>query len=760
MNTIPAHNDQAILKNEDVIAQPEELNADYFYQDLLQSCAVVCKTDEDETLLKTAFYFAYDAHKGVKRKSGEPYIVHPIAVAKIVVNEIGLGVKSVAAALLHDVVEDTDYTVEDIKHRFGDKIAYMVDGLTKLSGVVSKGSSEQAENFKKMLLTLSDDVRVIIIKLADRLHNMRTLEHMPQHKQMKIAGETIYLFAPLAHRLGLYSIKTELEDLSLKYRFPEEYFEIQEKLAATEASRQEFIEKFNAPIIKKLNDNRIYFDVYGRVKSVYSIWKKMKKKHISFEEIFDLFAIRIVFYPATTIPEKSQCWHIYSLITDIYRPKPDRIRDWVTVPKANGYEALHCTVMGQGGTWAEVQIRSKRMDDVAERGFAAHWRYKQQDNDELAPRHEQELDSWLGQLREALNNPEEDAVEFLDNFQLNLQVSEIVVFSPKGDPRTMPKGATILDFAYDIHSKVGNNAIGAKVNRKLTPLFTELHAGDQIEIITSATAQPQYEWINHVITAKAKGHIKTFLRKDKANAIKIGLKIFEDQMKKLKIKVTSRVFQKLLPAYECVSKEQLYAKLGTGAIDVSEIEKNLKQSLAFKFVKQWSLQIATLGLAGKTSKPNEINNEKSIREFAVAECCNPIPGDTIIGFKDSKGHVVVHKKNCNYAIKLSAQNGRQIVDAKWSSEKIMSYLAIIKLRGIDRTGLMLDVTKIITEQLGVNIRAVSFHSYDGVFDGEISLYIQNNENLKHLIQLVGQVKGVDKINRLESNTPLNSIIKT
>lgn len=755
MNNETAHNDKTHINDGECIVQTEELNADYFFQDLLQSCAVVCKSDEDEKLIKSAFYFAYDAHKGVKRKSGEPYIVHPIAVAKIVVNEIGLGVKSVAAALLHDVVEDTDYTVEDIKHHFGDKIAYMVDGLTKLSGVVSKGSSEQAENFKKMLLTLSDDVRVIIIKLADRLHNMRTLEHMPQHKQMKIAGETIYLFAPLAHRLGLYNIKTELEDLSLKYRFPEEYYEIGQKLAATEASRQEFIEKFNAPIIKKLNDNHIYFDVFGRMKSIYSIWKKMKRKQISFEEIFDLFAIRIVFYPATTVPEKSQCWNIYSLITDLYRPKPDRIRDWVNIPKANGYEALHCTVMGQGGTWAEVQIRSKRMDDVAERGFAAHWRYKQQDNDELTPRHEQELDTWLGQLREALNNPEEDAVEFLDNFHLNLQVSEIVVFTPKGDPRTMPKGATILDFAYDIHSKVGNNAIGAKVNRKLTTLFTVLHAGDQIEILTSAAAQPKYEWLSHVITAKAKGHIKTLLRKEKANVIKLGVKIFEDQMKNLKIKITNRVFQKLLPAYECISKEQFYAKLGAGSIDVNEIEKNLKQSLAFKLVKQWTLQIATLGLVGKQTKPNDRQNEKALGEFAVAECCNPIPGDTIIGFKDSKGHVVVHKKNCNYAIKLSAQNGKQIVDAKWSSEKIMSYLAVIKLRGIDRTGLMLDVTKIITEQLGVNIRTVSFHSYDGIFDGEISLYVQNNENLKHLIQLVGHVKGVEKINRAESITPLN-----
>ena len=741
---------QIVDSNEQQVA---EVNSDYFLQDLLLSCAAICKNEADEKLITSAFNFAFDAHKGVKRKSGEPYIIHPIAVAKIIVSEIGLGAKSVAAALLHDVVEDTDYTVEDIKHHFGDKIAYMVDGLTKLSGVVSKGSSEQAENFKKMLLTLSDDVRVIIIKLADRLHNMRTLQHMPQHKQMKIAGETIYLFAPLAHRLGLYNIKTELEDLSLKYRFPDEYYEIEQQLVATEVSRMEFIEKFNQPIIKKLKDNNIAFEILGRVKSIYSIWKKMKRKQIGFDEIFDLFAIRIVFYPAVSSPEKSQCWNIFSLITDIYRPKPDRIRDWVNIPKANGYEALHCTVMGPEGTWAEVQVRSKRMEDIAERGFAAHWRYKQ-DSDELAAKHEQDYDIWLGQLREALNNPEEDAVEFLDNFHLNLQVSDIVVFTPKGDPRTMPKGSTVLDFAYDIHSKVGNNAIGAKVNRKLTTLFTEIHAGDQIQILTSTTAKPCYDWLEHVITARAKGHLKTFLRKEKANAIKIGLQMFEEQMKNLKIKITQRVFQKLLPAYNCVSKDQFYAKLGLGQIDVHDIEKNLKQNLASKLVKQWTLQIATLRLPGKNNKVVE----KTIQsEFAVAECCNPIPGDAIIGFKDSKGHVVVHKKNCNYAIKLSAQNGRQIVDAKWSSEKIMSYLAVIKLRGIDRTGLMLDVTKIITEQLGVNIRTVGFQSYDGIFDGEISLYIQNNNDLKHLMHLVGQVKGVEKINRVETQTPLNTI---
>lgn len=728
----------------------DELMVQQRFDDLMRHCEPICKSEQDAELIRTAFYFARDAHKGVKRKSGEPYIIHPIAVARIVVEEVGLGVKSVIAALLHDVVEDTDYTVDDIKHHFGEKIASMVDGLTKLSGVVAKGSSEQAENFKKMLLTLSDDVRVIIIKLADRLHNMRTLGFMPQHKQMKIASETIYLFAPLAHRLGLYNIKTELEDLSLKYRFPEEYKEIADKLAQTEANRQLFIERFNEPIIEKLKQNNIYFDISGRVKSIYSIWKKMKRKQISFEEIYDIFAIRIVFYPSSMVPEKSQCWHIYSLITDIYRPKPDRIRDWVNIPKANGYEALHCTVMGLDGTWAEVQIRSKRMDDIAERGFATHWRYKQGEQS-LETKKEQDLDVWLGQLREALNNPEEDAVEFLENFQLNLQVSEIVVFTPKGESRTMPRGATALDFAYEIHSRVGNQAIGAKINYKLESIFTEINSGDQIEIINSASAKPKYNWLEHVVTAKAKTHIKQFLKKETVEGIKQGQDMFEEEMKRLGIKIQARVFQKLLPVYECVNKDQFYTKVATGQIDLKTIDRNLRQNSTSKFVKYWTLQLVTLGLAGGGEKNHKkVTTEEEV--FNTAECCRPIPGDSIVGFKDKDGKVTVHKKNCDIAIKLSAQHGSDIVAAKWSSEKVLSYLAVVELRGIDRVGMLLDVTKVITEQLKTNIRAVDFQSYDGIFEGKISIYVRNNDDLKELIAKVGQIKGVEKIKRIENES--------
>lgn len=730
-----------------------EVLVQQMFDELMGLCMPMCKTEADAESIRKAFYFAKDAHKGVKRKSGEPYITHPLSVAKIVVGEIGLGVKSVIAALLHDVVEDTEYTIEDIIHLFGAKIASMVDGLTKLGGVFETDTSEQAENFKKMLLTLSDDARVIIIKIADRLHNMRTLGSMPQHKQMKIASETIYLFAPLAHRLGLYAIKSELENLSLKYRFPEEYSDIAEKLSRTEAERALFIDQFNAPIIGKLRESEIEFEISGRVKSVYSIWKKMKSKQLTFDEIYDLCAIRIIFKSTPLIPEKSQCWHIYSLITDLYKPKPDRIRDWVNIPKANGYEALHCTVMSNGGVWVEVQIRSERMNDIAERGFAAHWKYKNRDTDTDIPNDtiDKQIDPWLGQLREALNNPTEDAVEFLDNFKLNLQVSEIVVFTPKGESRIMPKDATVLDFAYAIHSKIGQSALGAKVNYKLTPLLAQIHSGDQIEIITSSSVAPTVEWLDMVTTAKAKTHIKNYLKRETENNIRKGQEIFEVELKKHGITMHGRVLHKALPAYNCVNKDQFYSKLGTGIINIDGIEKVLKQNAASKLVKYWTLQITKPFKSKQPSaKKDEIREDDENQKFIVASCCNPIPGDTIIGFNLDGKHVEVHKKSCHEAIKISAQHGDKIVDAKWSSEKVISYLTIIELRGIDRVGVLLDLAKIISGELNVNIRAVDFHSHDGVFNGKISLYVRNQDDLKIVINKVGSVKGVEKINRIES----------
>ncbi|MCH5305151.1 MAG: bifunctional (p)ppGpp synthetase/guanosine-3',5'-bis(diphosphate) 3'-pyrophosphohydrolase [Rikenella sp.] len=724
------------------------------FDELLERCEAVCKSEEDYERIRQAFYFANEAHRGVKRHSGEPYITHPLAVARIVAVEIGLGVKSVMAALLHDVVEDTDYTVEDIEHRFGAEVATMVDGLTKLEGAFAQDTSKQAENFKKMLLTLSDDIRVCLIKIADRLHNMRTLGSMPKHKQMKIASETIYLFAPLAHRLGLYAIKTEFENLSLKYRFPDEYNQIQQKLADTEPQRLQFIEKFNPPIIEKLKENQIEFEISGRVKSVYSIWKKMKRKQVSFEEIYDLFAIRIVFKPSPLIPEKSQCWHVYSLVTDIYKPKPDRIRDWVNIPKANGYEALHCTVMGPEGIWAEVQIRSERMDEIAERGFAAHWKYKlggRASGDEV--QNDGELDRWLAQLREALNHPSEDAVEFMDNFKLNLQVSEIVVFTPSGEAKTMPKGATVLDFAYEIHSKIGNRAIGAKVNYKITPLYAEIHSGDQIEILTSQNASPQVEWLEHITTAKARGHIKQYLKRESENNIVRGQELFETEMKKLGVPLQARVFRKVLPAYHSSNKDEFYSKLGAGIIRLDGLDKILKQNAASKLIKYWTLQIANpfKFLGGGSSDGEEAAEREEATRYVMAACCNPIPGDEVVGFKMDDGRVEVHKKNCHKAVKLSAQYGDRIVPAKWSSEKVMSYLAVIEVRGIDRVGILYDLSKIITGELNVNIRELHIHSHDGIFEGTISLYVRSSEDLKMIMEQVKAVKGIEKVNRTEAS---------
>ncbi|MEG1405261.1 MAG: RelA/SpoT family protein, partial [Alistipes sp.] len=530
------------------------------WDDLLLSCTKICKNDEDWDFIKRAFFLAKEAHQGVRRRSGEPYLLHPIAVAKIVIEEIGLGVKSVVASLLHDVVEDTEYTVEDMERIFGHKIASMVDGLTKMSGVFNADTSEQAEYFRKVLLTLSDDVRVILIKIADRLHNMRTLGSMPMNKQIKITSETIYLFAPLAHRLGLFSIKSELEDLCMKYRFPQQYAEIAQKLTETEATRQQLINKFNAPIIAALNRDHINYEISGRVKSIYSIWSKMQRKQIPFEEIYDLFAIRIVFNPLAFPSEKTQCWQIYSSITDTYTPKPDRLRDWISMPKANGYEALHSTVMGPDGVWVEVQIRTRRMEEIAERGFAAHWKYKRL----TISQDEDEFDKWLKQIRNALNSPTENAVDFLDNFKLSLYTSEIVVFTPRGESRKMPHGATALDFAYDIHSKIGNSAIGAKINHKIQPITTQINSGDQIEIITADTARPKPEWLDIVTTSKAKQVIKNFLKRERQNNIERGMQSLEEKMRELNIPLSGRVLRKIIPMYGSSNKEELYSKIGAG----------------------------------------------------------------------------------------------------------------------------------------------------------------------------------------------------
>ena len=722
------------------------------WDDLLLSCTKICKNDEDWNFIKRAFFLAKEAHEGVRRRSGEPYLLHPIAVAKIVIEEIGLGVKSVVAALLHDVVEDTEYSVEDMERIFGPKIASMVDGLTKMSGVFNADTSEQAEYFRKVLLTLSDDVRVILIKIADRLHNMRTLGAMPMNKQIKITGETIYLFAPLAYRLGLYSIKSELEDLCMKYRFPQQYAEITQKLQESEASRREFINKFNAPIIASLNRDNINYEISGRVKSVYSIWSKMQRKQIPFEEIYDLFAIRIVFKPLPFPSEKTQCWQIYSTITDIYTPKPDRLRDWISMPKANGYEALHSTVMGPDGVWVEVQIRTQRMEDIAERGFAAHWKYKHA----TISQDEDEFDKWLKQIRAALNSPTENAVDFLDNFKLSLYTSEIVVFTPKGEARKMPFGATALDFAYDIHSKIGNSAISAKINHKLEPITTQINSGDQIEIITADNARPKPEWLEIVTTAKAKQSIKSFLKRERQNNIERGMQMLDEKMKSLNVKLSGRVLRKITPIYDSKNKEELYSKIGAGIVSLDNLDKALKVNSKSKILKFWTLFIPQkkedetddAAIPGEIAPAEEAPATEP--QFEIAECCKPIPGDKVVGYRDpASGNIIVHKATCDELNRLATQFGRNIVkeEIKWSQHKAMSYLVTTELRGIDRQGILLDLAKVVSADFNINIREVNIHSHDGIFEGNVSLYVKDAESLHAVMDKLRKIKGIESVKR-------------
>ncbi len=731
------------------------------FDELLKSCEKIIKIPEDWDTIKRAYMIAKEAHKGIFRKAtGEPYMIHPIAVAMIVVNEIGLGVKSVAAALLHDVVEDNkNYTIEDIEGMFSSKIASMVQGLTKIEGVFdnnpsadvsSEDFSAQAESFRKVLLTLSDDARVILIKIADRLHNMRTLEGIAHEKQIKITSETILLFAPLAYRLGLYQIKTELENLCLRYRFPEVYKEIAEKLAATEQTRSEFIENFIAPIRKSLQESNIDFKIEGRVKSPYSIWLKMQRKQIPFEEIYDLFAIRIVFEPSPIIPEKSQCWHIYSLITDIYNPHPDRIRDWVSNPKLNGYESLHTTVMGPGGVWVEVQIRSQRMEEIAEMGFAAHWKYKRQGVNE----EEADFDKRLSELRDALKGSTEDAVEFLDNFIMTLYSAEIIVFTPKGESRKLPQGATALDFAYAVHTNIGNQAMGAKIDHKVEPIYKPLSSGDQVEIVTSKSTYPKPEWLDHVITAKAKQAIKSYLKGSTHDSLKEGIRIFEERLREFGIKPSGRLFRKVLPAYKAKTKDEFYSKLGSGQIRLDQLGEVIDHNSAVKILKFWEIE-----LANPFRKSNGKNNATKIRNaeeggakdtFVIATCCNPIPGDNIIGYlnKDT-GKVEVHKTSCKELTKRAMQYGSRVKSVEWASYKALTHFAVVSLRGIDRIGIMMDVSKLIAGELNINIRELSIRTHDGIFEGTMSVYVQGKKDIESIIDKAKKIKGIEEVKRIK-----------
>ncbi|TLX75203.1 bifunctional (p)ppGpp synthetase/guanosine-3',5'-bis(diphosphate) 3'-pyrophosphohydrolase [Labilibacter sediminis] len=708
-----------------------------------------CKTEKGLKLVSKSFELARKAHKGVRRKSGEPYILHPLAVARIVAEEIGLGSTGVAAALLHDVIEDTDYTYEDLEAMFGTKVASIVDGLTKLSGVFDKNQSAQAENFKKLLLTMVEDIRVIIIKLADRLHNMRTLGSMPEHKRLKIAGETLFMYAPLAHRLGLYALKTELEDLSLKYEHPAVYQDIVNKIESKELKNREVIERFITPIEESLKKAGVEFKLISRPKSVYSIWNKMQKKNLPVDEIYDLLAIRIVFKHDEKIPEKAQCWNIYSLITDIYRPKPDRLRDWVSTPKANGYEALHATVMGPQGKWVEIQIRSERMDEIAERGFAAHYKYKG------VQEKESELENWLQRIRELLDNSASDSMEFLDDFKLNLFSSEIMIFTPKGEVKVMPKDSTVLDFAFEIHTHLGYKCIGAKVNYKLVPISHKLKSGDQVEILTSEKQAPKYDWIKFVTTAKAKTSIKDAFKKERKEIILRGERLVEDALNKKKLTTNNRILNKLLRFHNIENKEELYFTIGSDKIDLSNLDKILREKSSNKLIKYWKLSFggkkekATPQQKIDKRKPYILSDDSEGDNYIIASCCNPIPGDDVVGYIDEEEKVILHSRKCPVAIKLMSSQGNQLVSAQWTTHKLLSFLAIIKLTGIDQIGIVNKMTKVISDDQNVNMRSIHVESHDGIFEGSIYLYIHNVEDLNNLIYNLMKIKGVHTVARQE-----------
>lgn len=733
------------LKQEEQLAKQE-------LDDILKQCNR-CQKPEDYRLIHRAFELAMEAHKGVRRKSGELYIMHPLAVARIVAEEIGLGAKGISAAILHDVVEDTDCTLDDIKTIFGEAVANIVDGLTKLEGAFDQTKSGQAENFRKLLLTMVEDVRVILIKLADRLHNMRTLASLSDQKKLKIAGETLFIYAPLAHRLGLYSIKTELEDLSLAYEHPTVYKEIHQKLNEFQNRNQALLNRFALPIIDRLEREGYEFDIKGRPKSIFSIWSKMTKKQLPFEEIYDLLALRIVFKPKVGIPEKTQCWNIYSIITDLYKPKPDRLRDWVSVPKANGYEALHATFMGPDGRWVEIQIRSERMDEIAERGFAAHWKYKGQND------RESELDNWLKRIRDVLENPDSDSLEFLDDFKLNLFSAEMMIFTPKGDVKIMPKGATTLDLAFEIHTNIGYQCIGAKVNYKLVPLSHELKSGDQVEILTSSKQTPKYEWLNYVTTAKAKTRIKAAFKKERKAMITTGEKMLEEALNKKKLTINAKILKKLKDYYNLPNKDELYVKISRNLIRLDNLQKVLSDKSSNKWVRYWRLSFGKgpgglrsgRKMANTSSKPSEmvVSDTMDDDQYIIATCCNPIPGDDVVGYYNDDGKLILHSRNCPVAIRLMSSHGNRIVSASWESHKILSFLAVINISGIDQIGIVSKITKVISDDQNVNMRSLRFDSHDGIFEGEIYLYIHNTEDLNNLIFNISQIKGVYNVSRQE-----------
>ena len=700
----------------------------------------------DKEIIRKAFEVAVESHKEMRRKSGEPYIYHPIAVAQICAEEIGLGTTGIVCALLHDTVEDTDLTLEDVKGLFGEKVSQIINGLTKISGVIDNTSSIQAENFRKVLLTMSEDIRVILIKLADRLHNMRTLEHMKREKQMKIASETLFLYAPLAHRLGLNNIKTELEDLGLKYTNSEGYYDIAVKLQETEPERKRFVQKFIEPLKEILGEQGFKFKIFGRPKSIFSIYNKTKTKGVAFEEIYDLFAIRVVI-DTPLDQEKSDCWKVYSIITDFYHPSPERLRDWISTPKSNGYESLHTTVMGPDGKWVEVQIRTIRMDELAEKGYAAHWKYK-----DAAADKESKVENCLQRIREMLENPDPNALEFMDDFKLNLFSDELFAFTPKGDMKTLPVGATALDFAFEIHTKVGEQCIGAKVNFKLVPLSYDLKSGDQVEILTSNKQTPKEDWLGYVITAKAKSKIKSSLKEQRKKVAEQGREIMERKFYKHKLDFTLQNVNDFCQFLKLPSSQELFYRAALGNVDQKEIKEYLryKNNPVKPTRKSTSPKIEQLVTNARGSSDMlVIGDDMQKLDYKLSPCCNPIPGDDVFGFITIGEGIKIHRVNCPNAIKLLSNYAYRVVKAKWMNDQLISFLAGIKIIGTDELGLVNNITKIISSENNVNMRSIKFDTDDGLFEGTIMVYVHDTKHLNHLMDTLKKVKGVTKVERID-----------
>jgi len=720
------------------------------YRQLLRKAKPFLK-DDDAKKIRKAFNVSMEAHDGMRRKSGEPYIFHPLAVARICVEEIGLGTTSIIAALLHDVVEDTEWTIKDIERNFGKKIARIIDGLTKISGVFEHGSSQQAENFRKMLLTLSEDVRVILVKLSDRLHNMRTLDSMPENKQYKIASETIFLYAPLAHRLGLYAIKSELEDLYLRYTEEETYIDLVKKIAATKEARSRFIKSFIRPIRESLNAQDFNYIIKGRPKSVYSIWNKMKKQNIPFEEVYDLFAIRIII-DSSIETEKADCWQVYSIVTDFFKPNPDRLRDWISTPKANGYESLHTTVMARNGQWVEVQIRTKRMDEIAEKGYAAHWKYKDNSSGQASG-----LEQWITKVRDMLEQNDSSALEFVDDFRGNLFNEEVFAFTPKGELKTLPHGATALDFAFEIHTEVGARCIGAKINQKLVPINYELKNGDQVEILTSSKQKPNEDWLRFVVTSKAKSKIKDELKEDKKVIADEGKEIALRKLKQLKIDPNNDTFDRLRAYFNVNTQLDLFYRIGKGQVDSKDFKNfkefkpasTIKQRPASKIsdAKSFEKEIVKV----KSDDILLIGEDMDVVDYKLSKCCNPIPGDNVFGFVTVNEGIKVHRTTCPNAPELLANHGHRVVKAKWASQHQSAFLVGLRIIGTDRVGLINDVTAIISDELKVNMRSMSIDTVSGIFEGDIMLYVNDTRHLDLLITKLEKVDGVVKVSRFEYN---------